>query len=1354
MAKVIPLKLEDLDPEPAKVRTLRPEDLDPEPGLGSLLPQAAAAAPAAAQATQPAPSFSWASPQPIMPPAAPAPQQSPTDALKAPTTAAPDPTTLGAAIQSILSWQQKDHAAQTYDAAHNSHGTIRPLRPFGMGDAAQAIGEGAADTVGALPDLYTLANNLLVKGAEKGSNLAVDAGQATGVLPKDWPRADLSGGIITDPWGGSQRIKELAASLSRATGHEPLSKWDLTPSGRTAYDTTEAVSQALPLSRGTAAAKEIATLAPLDFAKAQMGYAKALPAVSGAEFAQDMAGAVGAGVGQSVAENQGPKINPLAEAAIVLAGAHGGSATASLALKPAETATAIKRALTIDRSIPEPSARQLSLMGDERRGALFENKPTQADVDDAARVLQTAALNPDQAASRLRERSGDAATLGDTLPDSFSVSGDEGLISVGRALRSGAHASPGAPVPAVFAGLDRKLADANRQDVESLRVPNADQRAPQQLAENERTLRTDAAAADRDKAEADYEAARGDAVNQGTVLASKAGTAGTASEEADRVLKATLERDQAKRSKLYDLGERASLEAADATPLKVAQDSVIRDAMQGPPSTQKNALPSSVSEDLASIFKDVESGERPAPSAEELAGILKDAEARGAAGDNVVPLNTTAKPSNVTQLRPTEATSGKVVPLEPRQAKNLDAGLLDVMNDPANAAPEDANAALEHMRGKFKAQADRSPALTDAVQQTVDHLDSGDMHPDEAISSGRAKLTDPEDQRVFDSLTELWKSPDDSPQSVSKAMRAYYGDAVTSPPETPNLDAMAADGKPRATIRQLQDMRTNASMEERAARDKADFGQVDRIRTIKQGIDSTIDQFITDNPKSRAAKQLKAAKAYDQTDFGVWLHGAGDDYRKAVNASPEFRDKSPPSATLDYFIKGGAKGTKEMSADLAAIGDRVTDPAKLKGAVRDYLLSSAAQSVRPDGTISSTALRAWRNKYGPALSQWPDLNDEFKALANNATSTDAKVSSLAKDMRDKREAFAGTDRDIKQMALAPFLDTEPKKAVASILNGPDPEVQMRKVLQRIGKDTNARDGLKDAISEHLYDMVTGSNAAAGTEGVAVSASKMLNTMDRYGKVLRQVYEPQDMQMIERLQRTLRDMQATSVRAGSGSDTVDRMASIKTSAELLFKLKDGALEGASQFRRFKLMLGALPGANSKDKINRVLLSAAFDPDLAAMLLQRPPQPKGLKLFASQVSDRMATLRGAQQAVQADDQQEVDSGYAGSPAEQAPAVTTLNPTQEKAYQAWISKIGMTKARGMAMTDDGTGTDYDMRGFFKKYGPANVDVEGGQHFTDEFKLPNHPTFSNESIYAKGANRSLAGHWEGDKYVPPAKR
>jgi hypothetical protein len=51
----------------------------------------------------------------------------------------------------------------------------------------------------------------------------------------------------------------------------------------------------------------------------------------------------------------------------------------------------------------------------------------------------------------------------------------------------------------------------------------------------------------------------------------------------------------------------------------------------------------------------------------------------------------------------------------------------------------------------------------------------------------------------------------------------------------------------------------------------------------------------------------------------------------------------------------------------------------------------------------------------------------------------------------------------------------------------------------------------------------------------------------------------------------------------------------------------------------------------------------------------------------------------------------------------------------------------------------TDYDMTGYVKKYGQP--DQSKGQHLTDEFKLPNHITFSKDSSYSKPGQEG--GDW-----------
>ena len=101
---------------------------------------------------------------------------------------------------------------------------------------------------------------------------------------------------------------------------------------------------------------------------------------------------------------------------------------------------------------------------------------------------------------------------------------------------------------------------------------------------------------------------------------------------------------------------------------------------------------------------------------------------------------------------------------------------------------------------------------------------------------------------------------------------------------------------------------------------------------------------------------------------------------------------------------------------------------------------------------------------------------------------------------------------------------------------------------------------------------------------------------------------------------------------------------------------------------------------------------------------------------------------------------------------PSAPVFDQKTEAGYRDWMNRSGQTRDAGQNVDDNFTGSDYDYRGFFQKYGP--VDVAKGQHFTDEFKLPNHETFSNESIYAAGPMAAQAGSWDGDNYKPSTQR
>lgn len=79
----------------------------------------------------------------------------------------------------------------------------------------------------------------------------------------------------------------------------------------------------------------------------------------------------------------------------------------------------------------------------------------------------------------------------------------------------------------------------------------------------------------------------------------------------------------------------------------------------------------------------------------------------------------------------------------------------------------------------------------------------------------------------------------------------------------------------------------------------------------------------------------------------------------------------------------------------------------------------------------------------------------------------------------------------------------------------------------------------------------------------------------------------------------------------------------------------------------------------------------------------------------------------------------------------------PSDDKGFQDWKAKHA----------PNDSGVDYDLQG---AYLGGATPAENG-HFPDTWKKPNHPTFSDQSKYAKDSPES-AGSWEGDKFIPPS--
>ncbi len=89
---------------------------------------------------------------------------------------------------------------------------------------------------------------------------------------------------------------------------------------------------------------------------------------------------------------------------------------------------------------------------------------------------------------------------------------------------------------------------------------------------------------------------------------------------------------------------------------------------------------------------------------------------------------------------------------------------------------------------------------------------------------------------------------------------------------------------------------------------------------------------------------------------------------------------------------------------------------------------------------------------------------------------------------------------------------------------------------------------------------------------------------------------------------------------------------------------------------------------------------------------------------------------------------------------PYDTKLSPVEEQQFQAWKQKNA----------PNDSGEDYDLRGLFK----AGQGTDARGHSTDQFKKPNHPTFSPQSQY-HGVGGNVGGDWldhSGQSYYLPS--
>jgi hypothetical protein len=87
------------------------------------------------------------------------------------------------------------------------------------------------------------------------------------------------------------------------------------------------------------------------------------------------------------------------------------------------------------------------------------------------------------------------------------------------------------------------------------------------------------------------------------------------------------------------------------------------------------------------------------------------------------------------------------------------------------------------------------------------------------------------------------------------------------------------------------------------------------------------------------------------------------------------------------------------------------------------------------------------------------------------------------------------------------------------------------------------------------------------------------------------------------------------------------------------------------------------------------------------------------------------------------------------------TKLTPEEEQQFQSWVqqesARTGRDKYRDLE--------DYDLKGAWKELQKGTMTEDERGHLGDKYKKPNHPTFSDQSIYHNTKDPKTGVKYEG---------
>jgi len=386
---------------------------------------------------------------------------------------------------------------------------------------------------------------------------------------------------------------------------------------------------------------------------------------------------------------------------------------------------------------------------------------------------------------------------------------------------------------------------------------------------------------------------------------------------------------------------------------------------------------------------------------------------------------------------------------------------------------------------------------------------------------------------------------------------------------------------------------------------------VQHLTTVKSQYDSVLTQMANTPGSKQAGRRAQKAKDYFADEFApIQRDGVGGKMAADIRTDPA---RSNASQTARKYL-----GSPEGSAQLAETIKRVKDPKAARQAVRDHVFSEIAASgaVRADGTINVSALEKIIETRKSVLKDFPDVLDELNRVRNQAASG-VKISDDARQALDNANSnLKMTEAEHKNSAARLMLDgADPVEAVGAALKARNPKRKMAEILDAVGDNEQAQEGVKTAARQWVLRNARGLRETGGEAGQeAISMAKLKNVIKdpkTREALLSSGITETEMKALDGAYSRLQEMARIDQKVTGGSDTATIIAKSSESVRILAASYFGIVKGRGVFRITELLQN-ITGANPKELTAGAIDNLVLDPEFAKMLLLKDTNAHRAKL----------------------------------------------------------------------------------------------------------------------------------------------